>query len=38
MHKLDSARLRYWFNTVMESLKDIFFIVAVFEDNLICNR
>ena len=30
MHKLDLAQLKYWFNTVMKSLKDVFFILAVF--------
>ena len=38
MHKLDLAQLRYWFATVMKSLKDIFFILAVSVDNHICNR
>ena len=29
MHKIDSDQLRYWCNTVMKSLKDMFFILAV---------
>ena len=27
MHKIDSDQLRYWFNTVMKSLIDMFFIL-----------
>ena len=33
MHKIDSDQLRYWFNTVMKSIKDMFFILAVSVDN-----
>ena len=29
MHKIDLDQLRYWFNTVMKSLKDMFFILAI---------
>ena len=33
MHEIDSDQLRYWFNTVMKSLKNMFFILAVSVDN-----
>ena len=36
--KLDSTKLRYWFDKVLEALNDLFSIAAVSIDNHVCNR
>ena len=36
--KLDSTKLRYWFDKDMEALQDLFSIVAVSIGNHVCNR
>ena len=36
--KLDTQLLKTWFHKVMESLDDIFHVVAVSADNHVCNR
>lgn len=38
VRKLDSSQLRYWFDKVMETLSEIFVVVAVSVDNHVCNR
>ena len=36
--KLDSTKLKTWFNIIMDALKDIFCIVAISFHNHVCNR
>ena len=38
VQKLDSTKLRYWFDKVMEALHDILCVVALSADNHVCNR
>ena len=36
--KLDSVELCKWFTKVMETINELFFVVAISVDNHICNR
>ena len=38
INKLDTASLRFWFDKIVMVLSNIFFIVAIYTDNHICNR
>ena len=38
VQKLQSTKLRYWFNKVIKALHDILYVVTVSFDNHICNR
>ena len=36
--KLESSKLQYWFDKVLEALQDLFSMMAVSVDNHVCNR
>ena len=38
VNKLDSTKLKTWFNIIMDALRDMFCIVAISVDNHVCNR